>query len=158
MWTFLVFIFLMTYIKKNRKQGNVFFFYLLLYGLGRVVIEGLRTDSQMLLDTGIRVNQVISAILIVFALAMLILRRANKIAIVYPAPLFPKFSAKRAKQQGTEHFDINNVSDDLKLMDDEARLQRINQNKEMNFEQNIESDEAGATEKSGEHNGVETQE
>jgi hypothetical protein len=43
-------------------------------------------------------------------------------------------------------------------MDDEARLQRINQSKEMNFEQNIESDEAEATEKSGEQNGVETQE
>jgi phosphatidylglycerol:prolipoprotein diacylglycerol transferase len=159
MWSLMVFVFLMVYMKRNRKQGNVFFFYLLLYGVGRVFIEGLRMDSQMLLDTGIRVNQLISAILIVFAIAMLIFRRTSKIAMVYPAPLFPRLSEKRTKQQEPDHFNINDVSDDLKLMDDDTRLKRVNESEEIVPEQS-ESDEAESTEVEDEkeQNGVETQE
>lgn len=74
MWNLLVFLFLFLYYRKSksRKTGDIFWFYLLLYGIGRVVIEGLRTDSLYLGATGIRVSQLLSGILIVVAAVMLI--------------------------------------------------------------------------------------
>ena len=42
------------------------------YGLGRVLIEGLRTDSLYLWNTNIRVSQLLSGILMVAGLIMLI--------------------------------------------------------------------------------------
>lgn len=158
MWSLMVFIFLMLYMRKNRKQGNVFFWYLLLYGIGRVFIEPLRMDSQMLLDTGIRINQLISAILIVFAVSMLIFRRTKKIAISYPAPLFPWLSAKRKKKEEPDQFSINDVSDDLKLMDDETRQKRINDHQELSDEENNQSDETESTVEQSDQNGGESQE
>ena len=128
MWTLAVFIFLMIYMKKDRRQGNVFYLYFLLYGIGRVFIEPLRMDSQMLFGTAIRVNQLISAILIVFGALMLIFRKSNIIAKVYPARLFP-FIKKKEKKEEIKDFDILKVDNDLKLMDDESRLKRVNDKK-----------------------------
>lgn len=158
MWTFIAFIFLMTYMRKSRKQGNVFFFYLLLYGIGRVVIEGLRTDSQMLLETGIRVNQLISAIFIVVAAIILIFRRTNKIARVYPAPLFPWLSKKDKKNDEPQQFNINDVSDDLKLMDDETRLKRMNDNNDTQLEEQNQQEEVEPVVQVEEQDGGESQE
>lgn len=64
MWNLLGFIFL--YLNRRRFQrpgsfGHVFLWYLLWYGLGRMLIEGLRTDSLMLMD--IRVSQLLSLLL-----------------------------------------------------------------------------------------------
>jgi phosphatidylglycerol:prolipoprotein diacylglycerol transferase len=66
-WNLLVLAFLFFYFKnyKKRRPGDVFWFYLLLYGIGRAVIEGLRTDSLML---GIlRVSQWLSVVLVLVA-------------------------------------------------------------------------------------------
>ncbi|HEY9705173.1 MAG TPA: prolipoprotein diacylglyceryl transferase [Allocoleopsis sp.] len=65
-WNILVFGFLLTLFfkdldkKPNLKPGTLFFLYLILYSLGRVWIEGLRTDSLML--GPLRIAQVISLI------------------------------------------------------------------------------------------------
>lgn len=158
MWTLLVFVFLMLYMRRDRKQGNVFFWYLLLYGIGRVCIEPLRMDSQMLLDTGIRINQLISALLIVFAALMLVFRRTNKIARVYPAPLFPWLSMKDKKNDEPQQFNINNVSDDLKLMDDETRLKRKNDNNDTQLEEQNQQEEAEPVVQVEEQDGGESQE
>ncbi|GFH42385.1 prolipoprotein diacylglyceryl transferase [Lactococcus hodotermopsidis] len=47
---------------KKLKSGDIFAFYLVWYGIGRSVIEGMRTDSLML--GNIRVSQALSLILI----------------------------------------------------------------------------------------------
>ena len=65
MWNLLVFVILMLYFKRAKHRGNVFVAYLMLYGLGRFVIEGLRTDSLWLIPGVIRVSQLLSAILVV---------------------------------------------------------------------------------------------
>ncbi|NLW20252.1 MAG: prolipoprotein diacylglyceryl transferase [Clostridiales bacterium] len=61
---------------ERRGPGTLFLCYLLWYGLGRLVIEGLRLDSLML--GSLRVSQLLSALLITLAgLALLLrLRRA----------------------------------------------------------------------------------
>ena len=50
-------------LRKRRKfDGEIFLFYLAWYGLGRMWIEGLRTDSLYLFGTGIRVSQLLAAL------------------------------------------------------------------------------------------------
>lgn len=72
-WNLLGFVFLWRYRLRSMRDGNVFLAYLLWYGAGRLVIEGLRTDSLML--GPVRVSQLLSAALCVFALTMLIARK-----------------------------------------------------------------------------------
>ena len=49
--------------------------YLGWYGFGRMLIEGLRTDSLYLFSTGIRVSQLVAAVSFVTAAVILILNR-----------------------------------------------------------------------------------
>ncbi|HFI0107457.1 TPA: prolipoprotein diacylglyceryl transferase [Streptococcus suis] len=55
------------------KQGEITAFYLIWYGFGRLLIEGLRTDSLMFL--GIRISQWLSGILILVGFSMVVVRR-----------------------------------------------------------------------------------
>ncbi len=63
LWDFLVFLVLLFFFKKSKKSGNVFLLYLVLYSVGRFMIEGFRTDSLML--GPLRAAQVVSLALIV---------------------------------------------------------------------------------------------
>jgi phosphatidylglycerol:prolipoprotein diacylglycerol transferase len=67
-------LYLYLHRKKDARPGNVFLMYLALYGLGRVFIEPMRTDSLYIPGTNLRVSQVLSAILIVGSVAALIFR------------------------------------------------------------------------------------
>jgi len=73
MWNFIVFFFLLFYRKRRKRKGEVFLLYLILYSIGRVVIEGLRTDSLYL--GPFRVSQLLSGILILVGIALFIMRR-----------------------------------------------------------------------------------
>ncbi|WP_459195411.1 prolipoprotein diacylglyceryl transferase [Wukongibacter baidiensis] len=61
-WNFAIFLFLMTYRKKKKFDGELFYIYLVLYSVGRFFIEGMRTDSLMM--GPFRVAQVLSLTLI----------------------------------------------------------------------------------------------
>lgn len=65
------------------KQGEITAFYLIWYGCGRLLIEGLRTDSLMFF--GIRVSQWLSGVLILVGIAMVVVRR-RKPAIPFYQP------------------------------------------------------------------------
>lgn len=56
------------------KRGEVALSYLIWYGCGRFVVEGMRTDSLMIGST-IRVSQLLSLILVVAALVIWLVRR-----------------------------------------------------------------------------------
>jgi len=56
---------------KSKQTGTTTASYLIYYGLGRFLIEGLRTDSLYLFNTSIRVSQALSFILIVIGLIIL---------------------------------------------------------------------------------------
>ena len=73
LWNFGIFIFLMLLERRRRFEGQLFYYYLLLYSFARFFIEGLRTDSLML--GPIRVAQLISAIGFIVALVILIKKR-----------------------------------------------------------------------------------
>lgn len=67
-WCLLLFIFLFWMQRHKKFHGEVFCFYLGLYGLERGIVEGLRSDSLMLGNTGIRVSQLVAVICIILAI------------------------------------------------------------------------------------------
>ena len=74
LWNLGVFIILMI-LKRNKKfDGQIFGLYILGYAIGRVWIEGLRTDQLILGHTGIAVSQLLSAVLIFVGIAILYMR------------------------------------------------------------------------------------
>lgn len=61
LWNLLGLILLYFLVRPRRKfAGQLFLSYVIWYGLGRFWIEGLRTDSLYLFDTGIRVSQAVA--------------------------------------------------------------------------------------------------
>lgn len=76
MWDLLGFFFLHFGRKKTRQDGDLFLKYLVWYGAGRAVIEGLRTDSLMW--GPFRVSQVLSVALVIVAGTWLILRHIRR--------------------------------------------------------------------------------
>ena len=71
-WNLVGFAALHFYSKRRKFDGEVFLLYLAWYGLGRAWIEGLRTDSLYLFNTGIRVSQLLAALSCVAAIAVLV--------------------------------------------------------------------------------------
>lgn len=62
--------------KHFLKEGEPLAFYLIWYGIGRFIIEGMRTDSLMFY--GFRVSQIVSLALIIFGSIFVIIRRQMK--------------------------------------------------------------------------------
>lgn len=81
MWNLLVFAFLLWYFKRAKRKGDVGVMYLLLYGIGRAFIEGLRTDSLWLIPGVIRVSQLLSILLILAAVYYFIIMRKKPIPV-----------------------------------------------------------------------------
>ena len=75
MWNIgvLLILLFLTFRVKRKYDGMVFLNYLLLYGIGRFWIEGLRTDQLILPGTQIPVSQLLSGVLAVTALFLLII-------------------------------------------------------------------------------------
>jgi phosphatidylglycerol:prolipoprotein diacylglycerol transferase len=67
----LIFIFLMLYRKRQKFDGEIILLYLYFYGIERAIVEGLRTDSLYLFNTGIRVSQALSILLVFISAAIL---------------------------------------------------------------------------------------
>lgn len=75
LWNLGVICFLYWYRTKKKFQGELFLTYLLGYGLGRIWIEGLRTDQLQIGNTGIPVSQLLAGLLILFSLLMILIGR-----------------------------------------------------------------------------------
>lgn len=71
LWNIMVILVILFFTKKKQYQGQIFLLYLLGYGLGRVWIEGLRTDQLFLFGTQLPVSQLLSALLVLFAIGTL---------------------------------------------------------------------------------------
>lgn len=72
---FLVIFFLIA--KRRRFDGEVFLSYIAWYGAGRVIIEGLRTDSLLIPGTRLRVSQILAGALVIAAIAAIIVLRSK---------------------------------------------------------------------------------
>ncbi len=74
-WNLCLLLFLLWYRPKKRFTGEMFFLYLGGYGLGRVWIEGLRTDSLLVPGTGIAVSQALAGVCVLVALLCILAGR-----------------------------------------------------------------------------------
>lgn len=101
-WCMLGFLVLYIILKKFRKfSGQMFLCYGIWYGTGRALIEGLRTDSLYIGDTGLRVSQLLSIAIVVVSAVLLII---NLIKVKKnPKPIegvdfFPEGAARMLKE------------------------------------------------------------
>lgn len=82
-WNFVVFICLYIYAGKSKPgSGNVTILYLMFYGLGRFLIEGLRTDQLKVPGTALPVSQCLSLVLFVSMLIITVIRHRKMKTVV----------------------------------------------------------------------------
>ncbi|MGN6709997.1 prolipoprotein diacylglyceryl transferase [Anaerocolumna jejuensis] len=74
-WNLMVLILLIIYSKHKRFDGELILLYLFGYGLGRVWIEGFRTDQLFLFNTPVAVSQLLSGVLVLAAAAIIFIKR-----------------------------------------------------------------------------------
>ncbi len=77
-WCLMVLVIMLLYRKHKKFEGEVFLIYLLGYGLGRVWIEGLRTDQLWIPGTEIPVSQVLAGVLAVVSAGLIVYCRRKK--------------------------------------------------------------------------------
>ena len=75
LWCMMVLIIMLLYRKHKKFDGEVFLVYLLGYGLGRVWIEGLRTDQLLLPVVGLPVSQILAGVIVVVSTILIIYHR-----------------------------------------------------------------------------------
>ena len=75
LWNLALLIILIIYWKHKKFDGEIGLLYLFGYGLGRLWIEGLRTDQLFLWNTGLAVSQVLSGVLVIVSLGLIIFFR-----------------------------------------------------------------------------------
>lgn len=75
LWNVLGFVLLMLLARKGRKfDGQMFLSYVVWYGVGRAVIEGMRTDSLYFFGTGLRTSQMVGIISAVAAIVIMVIQ------------------------------------------------------------------------------------
>jgi len=77
MWNLMILILMLLYLKHKKFHGEITLLYLGGYGLGRSIIEGLRTDQLHFWGTNIAVSQMLGFALFIFALVTDIIVRLH---------------------------------------------------------------------------------
>ena len=75
LWNVGVLLFLFWFRKRKKFNGEVFLMYLIGYGLGRIWIEGLRTDQLLLPVVGLSVSQLLSGCFVVGCTILVVWKR-----------------------------------------------------------------------------------
>ena len=81
LWNILGLIVLLLLRKVNLRRGEIFLTYVIWYSFGRFFIEGLRTDSLLIM--GFRTAQLVSLIALVIAVIVFIYRRIKMKSVRY---------------------------------------------------------------------------
>lgn len=75
LWNVLGFVLLVLLARKGRKfDGQMFLSYVAWYGVGRAIIEGMRTDSLYFFGTGLRTSQMVGIISAVVAIVVMVIQ------------------------------------------------------------------------------------
>jgi phosphatidylglycerol:prolipoprotein diacylglycerol transferase len=78
LWNLALLIIIFLYRRHKKFDGELFALYVWGYGLGRVWIEGLRTDSLMLPVVDFKVSQLLAALCVVVASIYIIYKRVKQ--------------------------------------------------------------------------------
>ncbi|MGL4362498.1 MAG: prolipoprotein diacylglyceryl transferase [Cellulosilyticaceae bacterium] len=77
-WNIILLIGLLLYRPYKKAQGEIFFLYIAFYGVGRLWIEGLRTDQLVVAGIGIPASQIVAVVSIILGLIGMISCRIKK--------------------------------------------------------------------------------
>lgn len=98
-WNLLILVILLCYLKHKKFHGEICLLYLGGYGLGRFLIEGMRTDQLLIPGTQMAVSQVLALCLLVFSvvadIVVRVLVKKGKVDAYEPA----EFAEKQRKSQ-----------------------------------------------------------
>ena len=98
LWNVVGFILLVIIARNWRKfDGQIFLGYILWYGVGRAVIEGMRTDSLYFFGTALRTSQLVGILSALVALVLLVVRA--KTAPPATPPLMVQGGAEIQKEE-----------------------------------------------------------
>ena len=107
LWNVIGFIGVNIFYKHKKYDGQIFLMIFGWYGLGRMLIEGLRTDSLYLFGTSIRVSQALAAVLFVACASLLIYFAIKK-------PNRPFYHREPAMADGKKKSDENATDEKVK--------------------------------------------
>ena len=76
LWNFVGFLLLHFWFRRHERKfdGELLLLYAVWYGIGRALIEGLRTDSLMIPGTSLRASQVLAFVLVVAAVILWVVK------------------------------------------------------------------------------------
>lgn len=77
LWNVFVLVLILIFRDKKKFNGEVLLWYLIGYGIGRFIIEGMRTDQLIMPVTGWPVSQFLSLVLAVSAIIVVIVKRVK---------------------------------------------------------------------------------
>ena len=130
LWYGLGILLLHLFIKKGKRKfdGQICILYFIWNGLGRAVVEGLRTASPYIFNTGIRVSQLLAAGLVLLGLVLLIvnLKKCAKTPAVFWADRVamaegPAPEAEAAEEAPAEDIPEETAETDTPSEDSEAQ-------------------------------------
>ena len=80
LWCLLGFFLLYWFSRKGRQyDGQIFLLYLVWYGMERMIVEGLRTDSLYTPLFGLRASQILAAVTMLAGIVLLIVFRKRRV-------------------------------------------------------------------------------
>ena len=108
--TILIFVILLIVRKRSKLPYGTVAMYFILYGIARFFIEGLRTDSLYIGDTGLRSSQVLSAVLVVVGFGIIAVGRFLGVKRVVMEEM-PANEPANGQDAGTEDIAAAQVTD-----------------------------------------------
>lgn len=132
LWNLLGLVLLILLMKRGRKfNGQMFLSYVIWYGLGRAVIEGLRTDSLYFFGTPIRSSQMLGILSAAVGIGLYIVRRKTA------GPVLPPFRpAAAAKNEAETEVSIPAAESVSERAGEAASAEPVQREKEHEEEKN----------------------
>ena len=100
LWNLMLLVFLFIYRKHKKFKGEFALIYVGGYGLGRFIVEGLRSDSLMIGNTGIKVSQALALVCFVTAVVLLVINYVRCAKRGWPAAVMGDAAGTEVKISG----------------------------------------------------------
>lgn len=147
LWNLAGFILLAVIAKNWRKfDGQIFLCYLAWYGLGRGLIEGLRTDSLYFFQTGLRVSQILgfaSAVIALLILAFHLVLKRHRPENLWVHQVAARVAAKEAiareaasVTQAATALDMTEALPNLENLENLEKLEKLEEDKKHGSDSN----------------------
>ena len=85
-WNLILLIVIFIYRKHKKFDGEIFLMYLWGYGMGRVWVEGLRSDSLMIPFINMKVSQLLAAICVLVCSVIIVKKRLETVKAPVKTP------------------------------------------------------------------------